>query len=62
MNDIQSRKNQRNIAEEPESVVIVRRPQGWVAHVRYKNHIELNEDIATTARWMLLARIERHFE
>ena len=62
MYDVRMKKARIGTEEIPESVVIVQRPRGWVAHIRYKDNQILDEDVATAAKWMLLAWIDRHFE
>lgn len=46
-------------AIEPVSVVIVRWPKGWVAHVRFDNE-RLNADISNTNKIYLYSAIERY--
>ena len=44
---------------EPTSVVIVRWPRGWVAHVRFDNE-RLNADISNTHKEYLYSAVERY--
>jgi hypothetical protein len=44
----------------PQSVVIVRHPRGWVAHIRFENPRE-DQDISAGSRWILNTKIDSFF-
>jgi hypothetical protein len=46
--------------EYPTSVVIVRFPRGWVAHIRFEDSSR-DEDISSNFRYILDSRIDAYF-
>jgi hypothetical protein len=46
--------------EFPQSVIVVRWPLGWVAHLRFKNS-KLDEDVSASSRYFLDNKIDKFF-
>jgi hypothetical protein len=45
----------------PQSVVVVKWPKGWVAHIRYKDS-KKDIDLSSGSRYLIHILIDKHFK